>query len=497
MLLKKVSFILQKKSLKARNNLSKSHKHATWFREINILVQRHTEQVVSGLKQREKRLVLHKNTATISATAPKVFSMSLSHYVAGIDFGTTNSAVSVSDGGTPRMVQIAPAQDTIPSALFFDDNDKQVYMGNAAHDKYREPFSEGRFMRSLKRILGTSAMTTGTQIRGRYVKFEDIIGYFIRHLKEKLDESVGQSVVDVVLGRPVHFRDNDSDGDMAAQNQLEQIARNVGFQNIGFQFEPIAAAFSHERQLTSEHLAIVIDVGGGTSDFTVIRLGPNLMHKMDRSDDILANTGIRIGGNDFDRAFALDKFMPLYGLGTLYRSGDKVLPVPNAPYIDLSTWSFVNRAYAPNVLSLMQGGMMGAMSPEKIQRILDIIKNNLGHKNLDYVESAKIDLSNHNTVKQSLEFLSDCPVVTTDVSEFVNAISNDVSKIQSAMNECLEMSSVRNTDIDLVVLTGGSTQIPYVSGMVRDMFPNAIISDSNKMASVGLGLAYDAMRRFY
>jgi hypothetical chaperone protein len=422
--------------------------------------------------------------------------MSLLHYVAGIDFGTTNSAVSVSDGGVPHMVQITPGKDTIPSALFFDDNDKQVYMGYDAHQKYREPFSEGRFMRSLKRILGTSTMLTGTQIRGRYIKYEDIIGYFIRHLKEKLDETVGASVVDVVMGRPVHFRDNDSNGDEAAQNQLEQIARNVGFKNIGFQYEPIAAAFSHEQQLSSEHLAIVIDIGGGTSDFTVIRLGPKLAHKTDRTDDILANSGIRIGGNDFDRSFAIDKFMPLYGLGTLYHSGDKILPVPNAPYIDLATWSFVNRAYTPQVLSLMRGIQINAQSPDKISRMMDVLKNNLGHTNLDYVEYAKINLSHQDQVIQTLDFLSDCPSVTTNVSEFVNAISNDVSKIQLSMNDCLAAASVKNTNIDLVILTGGSTQIPYVSTIVRNTFPNAILSDSNKMASVGLGLAYDAMRRF-
>ena len=172
------------------------------------------------------------------------------------------------------------------------------------------------------------------------------------------------------------------------------------------------------------------------------------------------------------------------------------MPVPNAPYIDLATWSFVNRAYTPQVLSLMRGIQINAQSPDKISRMMDILKNNLGHTNLDYVEYAKINLSHQDQVIQTLDFLSDCPSVTTNVSEFVNAISNDVSKIQLSMNDCLAAASVKNTDIDLVILTGGSTQIPYVSTIVRNTFPNAILSDSNKMASVGLGLAYDAMRRF-
>lgn len=422
--------------------------------------------------------------------------MSSLKYVAGIDFGTTNSAISVSGGGVPQMIQITNGKDTVPSAIFFDDNDGNIYIGDEAYKKYREPFSAGRFMRSLKRILGTSMMATGTQIHGKYVKFEDIIGYFIRYLKDTLDKSVGMHVTDVVLGRPVHFRDNDASGDTMAQNQLEQIARNVGFQNIGFQYEPIAAAFSHERPLTSEHLALVIDIGGGTSDFTVIRLGPKLMYKIDRSDDILANTGIRIGGNDFDHAFAINKFMPLYGLGTMYRSGDKILPVPNAPYVDLSTWVSVNRVYTSQVWNLMRGVQIGALEPQKISRMMEILQDNLGHTNLDYIEQVKIELSMCDKVVHKFDFLSDCPIITTDVSEFVGAITSDVAKIQNSMNECVRMAKVKHTDIDMIILTGGSTQIPYVYNIVHDLFPNAIVSDTNKMASVGLGLAYDAMRRF-
>ncbi|MBR2012185.1 MAG: Hsp70 family protein [Alphaproteobacteria bacterium] len=422
--------------------------------------------------------------------------MSSLHYVAGIDFGTTNSAVSVSDGGVPRMVQIAPNCDTIPTALFFDESSRHIFIGHDAYKKYREPFSEGRLMRSLKRILGTPTMSTGTQIYGKYTKFEDIVGYFVQHLKEKLDDFVNHSVTDVIMGRPVHFRDNDSCGDDMAQQQLERIARNVGFKNIGFQYEPIAAAFAHERNLTSEHLAMVIDIGGGTSDFTVIRLGAGLMNKLDRTDDILANTGIRIGGNDFDYAFAIDKFMPEYGLGSMYRSGDKILPVPNAPYIDLATWSSVNHAYTPQVWNLMRGVQIGALAPDKIRRMMDILENNLGHANLDFVESAKISLSAHDEITQRLDFLDDCPVVTTCVADFVHAISADVAKINNSMNQCLAMAQIKNTDISLIILTGGSTQIPYVVAMLRGAFPNAVISDSNKMASVGLGLAYDAIRRF-
>lgn len=422
--------------------------------------------------------------------------MSFIKYVAGIDFGTTNSAVSVSDGGAPHIIQLAKNSDTIPTALFFDDIDKKIYMGFDAYERYREPFSEGRFMRSLKRILGTPAMIAGTQIQGRHVKFEDIIGYFIRHLKEKTDETVKTDVCDVVLGRPVHFRDNDASGDESAQNQLENIAKKVGFKNIAFQYEPIAAAFAHERNLTSEKLTLVVDIGGGTSDFTVIRLGPLQMNKIDRTDDILANTGVRVGGNDFDKDFALDKFMPIYGLGTNYKTGGKILPVPNAPYIDLATWSSVNRVYTPHVWNLMRSVQIGAQDINKIARLMNIIENNLGHTNLDYIEQAKIDLSNKNEITKVFDFLNDAPEIMINTTEFIYAIENNVNKIKLSMLDCLKYANIQPSDINMILLTGGSTQIPYLISTVRNIFPHAVLSDTNKMASVGLGLAYDAIRKF-
>jgi hypothetical chaperone protein len=243
-------------------------------------------------------------------------------------------------------------------------------------------------------------------------------------------------------------------------------------------------------------LALVIDIGGGTSDFTVIRLGPDLMNRPDRTDDILANSGIRIGGNDFDYAFALDKFMPSYGLGSTYRSGDKVLPVPNAPYIDLATWSSVNRVYTPRIWNMMRTVQIGATEPDKIARFMDVLQNNHGHINLDFIEQAKISLSTSDRISQKFNFLADGPTVVTSVDELVSAISQDVDKIHESMYQCLSLAGVHAPDIELVILTGGSTQIPYILSTVRNIFPHAIISDTNKMASVGQGLAYDAIRRF-
>ena len=234
----------------------------------------------------------------------------MTQYVAGIDFGTTNSSAAISDGKTVRMVDVENGKDTIPTALFFPDKSNNVYYGRDAQKKYTDGDNPGRFMRSMKRVLGTSLMKSGTVINGKPMHFEAIVGYFVKYLKQKIDKAAGQDVESVVMGRPVHFRDDDPEGDKRAKQELEKIALAAGFKQVAFQYEPIAAAFAHEQDITSDKLAFVVDIGGGTSDFTVIRLSPDRKHAFDRTSDVLANTGVRIGGNDFDKALSMKSFMP-------------------------------------------------------------------------------------------------------------------------------------------------------------------------------------------
>ena len=420
----------------------------------------------------------------------------MAKYVAGIDFGTTNSSAAVSDGTSVRMVDVENGKDTIPTALFFPDKSGKIHYGRDAMNQYANAEDSGRFMRSLKRILGTSLMQGGTTINGRMTRFDKIIECFVRHLKQKIDIAAGTDVESVVMGRPVHFRDDDPEGDARAERELEQIAHDAGFKNIAFQYEPIAAAFAHEQKLQSEKLAFVVDIGGGTSDFTVIKLSPKRIFDFDRTDDVLANTGVRIGGNDFDKAFSLKAFMPYFGMGTQYKSGDKIIPIPNGPFINLSVWSSVNEVYDYKTLNMVYGYTIWGMEPEKTKRLYEIIENRLGHKNLDYVETAKKILSTKTEYDVILDFLSDTPIVKTNRESFEQYIEPDVRKIETAVQDCISLAGVKNTDIELVILTGGSTEIPFVSHIMQSYFPNAELSAENKMASVGLGLAYDAIRRF-
>ena len=420
----------------------------------------------------------------------------MASYVAGIDFGTSNSSTAITNGGVPRLVDVENGRNTIPTALYFPEKSSEVFYGRTAQQKYVDSETGGRFMRSMKRILGTPLMDSSTQINGHMVKFDDIIGAFVSYMKQKIDASANENVESVVMGRPVHFRDNDPAADDKAQQELKRITKKAGFKNVCFQYEPIAAAFAHEQKINSEKLACVIDIGGGTSDFTVIRLSPENRNKADRTKDVLANTGVRIGGNDFDKNLSLNAFMPVLGMGTDYKVYGKVLSIPNSIYINLSTWNQVNDVYNYKTLNLVKGYQTWALEPEKLARLYQVVQNRLGHINLNYVEKAKIALSKDLSVESILDFLSDKPSVQITREEFNNSISNDVEKIEKFLSECILQAGVKNEDIDLVILTGGSTEVPRVSEIATNFFPNAEVSAGDKLSSVGMGLAYDARRIF-
>lgn len=419
----------------------------------------------------------------------------------GIDFGTTNSTVSiVKPNQIPELVPLEGNNVTMPTAIFFEFDDKTwktSYGTDAVTDYIND--KKGRFVRSMKRALGSSLMKTGTVINEKPVKFEYVLRKYLTNLKAKADTFAGQEIENVVMGRPVHFRDDDPNGDAKAQDELKEIAQAIGYKNIEFQYEPIAAAFAHEANIKGEKLACVVDIGGGTSDFSIIRVGNHLSSKSNRIDDILANTGVRIGGNDFDKDLSLESFMPEFGMRTTYGGKskyDQELNVPTSQFFDLSEWSSVNSLYNYKTINLVKKILFQSNSPEKYGRLLEIIENVQGHTLLAAVEATKIKLTDQEQAKITLNFLKSHPIISTNRKVFEKAIGRDMEKVSSSVEECIKQAQIKESDIQLVILTGGSTEIPYVQDRLCSHFPNAVISGENKFSSVGLGLAYDASRKF-
>ncbi|MEJ2125589.1 MAG: Hsp70 family protein, partial [Alphaproteobacteria bacterium] len=271
----------------------------------------------------------------------------------GIDFGTSNSTVAISNGkGSAKLVPTENGLPTLPSAVFFHHTGKQPIFGRSAINAYLDG-EDGRLMRGLKKVLGTPLMDDKTVIQGRVVGFSDILAIYIKYLKDQAELHAGSEIRNVVLGRPVHFHDNRPDLDDRSAEVIETIARQVGFEEVHFQLEPIAAAFAHEANFDDEKLSLVIDLGGGTSDFTIMRLSCRYMNKPERKQDILATAGVRVGGTTFDYRLSTKYFMPQLGLGSEYKGefdASKILTVPSTVFAEMSDWHLVHRTHTEKAI---------------------------------------------------------------------------------------------------------------------------------------------------
>ena len=223
------------------------------------------------------------------------------------------------------------------------------------------------------------------------LRFSQIIGRYLALVKARAEARTGLELTQVVHGRPVHFVDGDPDGDRKAEESLRAIAASIGFRDVSFQFEPIAAALDYERSVTSEEIALVVDIGGGTADFSIVRLSPQRHQRADRTDDVLANDGVRVGGVDFDRRLSLETAMPLLG----FRSPMKKAGVdaPSGYFHDLATWSSINRLYNQHTLREVKDVRRESARPDLIERLGQVIDSQRGHTIAMDVEAAKIALS--------------------------------------------------------------------------------------------------------
>lgn len=411
----------------------------------------------------------------------------------GIDFGTSNSSIALADNKNTRLIAIENQHLTTPSALFFTRKGNHPHIGRDAVNRFldRQP---GRFMRSLKRVLGTPVMKQGTMVNGQMMRFDEIICTFLENLKNRADQEAGCEIEHVVMGRPVHFVDNNQEADQQAEAELRKIALQLGYKHVAFQFEPIAAAFAHEQHVKGEKLALVVDLGGGTSDFTVIRLSGAYINKTDRTSDILANTGVRIGGNDFDKDLSLAAIMPEIGYRSTY--GSKNLEVPLRHYHDLSDWSKVNFLYTVRIISQLRPILFESHDKVKYKRLLQVLEQETGHTLLAATEDTKVGLTSQEAYSAALDFIEDGLGVMVSQQQFNEAIKGNLNKIIASAQECLVQAQIQSGDVDMVILTGGSTEIPGIQRAFSNLFPHAHMAEENKLSSVGLGLAFDSRNRF-
>lgn len=412
---------------------------------------------------------------------------------AGIDFGTSNSTVGIVDNGTPRLVALEGGHVTLPSAVFFNFEDGRTCYGRRAIEDYAA-HTEGRLMRALKSVLGTSLMQEKTRIKTHAIAFSDILGGFVGHLKRRLEQARGRQVDHVVLGRPVHFVDDDAAADAEAESQLAKIASAQGFRHVAFQFEPIAAALDYEQGVRGEELALIADIGGGTSDFSIVRVSPDRAKAADRRGDILANAGVHVGGTDFDRLLSVDKVMPELGYLTPTKDGKRNLPV--SYFFDLATWQRINLLYSNKAMTDLRQMRYEAARPELVDRMIDIVRHRQGHALAAEVEAAKVAMASQGRSGITLDLTEerlDLPVAPEDLDR---AIAAAVERIGETVAGTIRDAGLTPSAIDTIFLTGGSTAIGMVRRRIRQSAPEARVVEGDVFGSVGLGLALDAARKF-
>jgi hypothetical chaperone protein len=411
----------------------------------------------------------------------------------GLDFGTSNSAIGVARDNAAALAPLEAGNTLMPSAVFFDYETKgRVLFGSDAIAAYVGQ-TEGRLMRALKSILGSSLIDEKTSLGNRMVPLTEVVGIFVQHLKRKAEEFAGQEITSVVHGRPVRFVDDDDKADARAQDVLEAVARQAGFRDISFVYEPIAAAHHYERTVETEELVLIADIGGGTSDFSIVRIGPQRRQRSDRDGDVLANAGVRLGGTDFDSALNIATVMPLLGLGTHLVA--KNLPMPNALYHELAAWATINFAYSHKKERELVELLSEACEPEKVGRLLKVVRQRLGHRLAFAVEDAKIALSGTDRAALSLGFLDNGLAALAERVDFERAIEARTARLYKTASDCIAAAGLGAAAVDTIFLTGGSSRVPAVRAAIARAAPSARMAAGSDFLSVALGLTQMAAIR--
>ncbi|MBE1282446.1 MAG: Hsp70 family protein [Rhodobacteraceae bacterium] len=408
----------------------------------------------------------------------------------GIDFGTSNSAVGIAVNGKPWLIEVEPGQTTLPTAVFFDPASRSMRVGRRATDALITG-EEGRFMRALKSLLGTPLLREKRRIHGEELTFVDIIARFLAHLKTQAETATHHRFTHALSGRPVVFHSKDPARNAQAEIDLKDCYLKAGFEDVRFLFEPEAALRSTAPE---PGLGLIVDIGGGTSDYTVFRpVGTE-------TPQVLTSHGIRLGGTDFDRQLSLEYVMPLLGRGSRIRNtfGADSLPTPNRIYNDLATWQMIPFLYTQENRRLAREMAQSAEEPEKLNRLVNVLEDMLGHDLAFAVERGKIHANqpDHPNPQINLSILERGLSVPMRAAELNKALSALVEEILHHAALTLEQVNLRPETVDRIVLVGGSSLLGTIEAGMQQLCPNARIHKSNAMTAVADGLALAAETAF-
>lgn len=423
---------------------------------------------------------------TATATCPNTL---------GIDFGTSNSAAGIAVGDRPWLVEMEPGETTLPTAVFFEPK-LPMRIGRSA-TRALISGDEGRFMRALKSLLGTPLLREERRINGEVTDFIQIIARFLAEVKSRAEAATHQTFTHALSGRPVHFHSNDPSRDAQAEVDLRDCYLAAGFEDVRFLYEPEAAVRSAR---PSAGLGLIVDIGGGTSDFTLFEQDAT------GATRILGSHGVRLGGTDFDRQISIDHVMPLMGRGSQIRNafGKETLTAPNRLFNDLATWQMIPFLYAADSRRAARELAKYAVEPQKLNRLVSVLEDELGHDLAFAVERGKIQT---NGVSGANEEKGTAPRIDLRILErglsaplspdlMQQSLAKMMTQIAESAAETLEAADVAPSRIDRLVMVGGSSLLSSLETGLRQLCPNATVENRNAMTAVADGLALSAASAF-
>ncbi|MGA7523370.1 MAG: Hsp70 family protein [Acidobacteriaceae bacterium] len=427
----------------------------------------------------------------------------------GIDFGTTNSAVAMLQPG--REVQLAQFSfrgEEIPSCrsvLYFEqsmtaNSQRRVhgYSGPAAIERYLDAEEKGRLIQSLKSHLSSRTLT-GSEVFGRRHRLEELVARMVSDLRKRAEEQFMQPVRRATVGRPVRFVGAESEEeDDFAVSRLREAFMAAGFEEVEFELEPVAAAFAYEATLDREELILIGDFGGGTSDFSLLRVGPEVRRRGRQPEDLLGNSGVGLAGDAFDARIVRKLVSPALGSNSEARSLDKILPaVPAWIYAHLEHWHYLSFLRTNNVREILKSARLRALEPEKIEALIAVIEGDLGYQLHQAVQKVKFELSQRECAEFAFrDGASGASTVELRIpitrAEFESWIAEDLAAIEHSVDALLRSTAVEPQAVDRVFLTGGSSFVPAVRQIFTRRFGHDRIRGGNEFTSVAQGLALRA-----
>ena len=424
----------------------------------------------------------------------------------GIDFGTTNSSVACATAsGEVELAQFSYTgglTESYRSLLYLEPARERgaggikCWSGPAAIEEYLAAATKGRLVQSLKSYL-TSRTLRSTDVFGRRMTVEDLIARILRDLREKAEAYFGTGIHTAVVGRPVQFVGADKEEDNSlAEERLRAAFRIAGYQSVEFELEPVAAAHFYESTLDHDELILIGDFGGGTSDFSLLRVGPGVRKRGRTPADLLGNSGLGLAGDAFDSRIVRNLVSPALGRGSSARSMNKILPaVPNWVYAKLEHWHHLSFLRTNSNLNMLNSSRAEAFEPAKINALIHLIREDLGYELHRAVQKFKRDLSVNTTAQFRFADSGIEIEATVERAVFESWIAEELASVARCVDALMTSSGVASHDVDRVFLTGGSSLVPAVRAIFEVRFGAGRIRSGNEFTSVARGLALRATRR--